>query len=206
MRGTQLYFCRSLWFEKSEDLTIEKEHTLFLFWCHLSYQANLSLKNLYSKEAGLHVCIFSFLLQTRVHTLSVHQRFEGVRKSSCLHFLLYLQAAPSIYTKTLQQQQSRSSLLLKNISPQPVSCRCTIFTNSQSKLPTQSLLCSTTWQADWQPASPHSTKPEITDQSLYGQHAVYSQSSPYRMQFCSVLLQSSRKIDNVWNSYDRVGL
>jgi len=84
MRGTQLYFCQSLWFKKSDDPAIEKVHTLLEFWHHQCLRTQItriSCQNLYSMEAGLRVYIFIFHLQTRVHTLSVRQPFEGVRKS-----------------------------------------------------------------------------------------------------------------------------
>ena len=96
MRGTQLYFCWSLWFEKSDNPTIEKVHTLLQFWCHQCLHTQMmpiSCQEMRSTEAGYHVYIFIFHLQTRVHTLSVHQLFEGVCKSSCIYFF-HLQAAP----------------------------------------------------------------------------------------------------------------
>ena len=100
MRGTQLYFCRSLWFEKCYDPTIEKVHTLLQFWQRLrTHMTRISCQNLHSTAAGLSVYIFIFHLQTRVHTLSVRQPFEGVCKSSCIYIFFHLQTAPKTHFK-----------------------------------------------------------------------------------------------------------
>jgi hypothetical protein len=79
--------------QKSDDPTKEKEHTLLQFWHqqHLCTQmTRISCQNLYSMEAGLHVYIVIFHLQT----LCLHvNRLKGYASLHVFTFF-HLQKAP----------------------------------------------------------------------------------------------------------------